>query len=156
MLNALVPYRTIVNINNREGHDRILVALNRYKSIKEFDVVVSADDEEDYMPHTYCLEEVKPYLRRILDMTKNEVDTLFDILSINEEEEGEWLKINDIGVIRLFTAKGKDIYEIEEAIQYLNSIHIDYMGYIDEGIAKLAPKEMYDGTGERQNARGVD
>lgn len=146
MLNAYVPYQTIVNINNREGHDRILVALNRYKSIKEFNVVVSADDEEDYMPHTYHLEEVKPYLRRVSDMTKNEVDTLFDILSINEEEEDEWLKINDIGIIRLFTTNGKDIYEIEEAIQYLNSIHIDYMGYIDEGIAKLAPKGMYNDT----------
>ena len=142
MLNAYVPYQTIVNINNREGHNSILVALHRCKTKRQFDVVVSADDAEDYMPKTYYLEEVKPYLRHVSDMTKDEIDTLFDILSINEEE-GEWLKINDIGVIRLFTTNGKDIYEIEEAIQYLNSIHVDYTGYIDEGIAKLAPKGMY-------------
>ena len=142
MLNAYAPYQTIVNINGRQGHNRILVALHRYESKKQFDVIVSAEDAEDYMPKTYHLEEVKPHLRRISDMTRDEIDTLFDILSINEEE-GEWLKINDIGVIRLFTTNGKDIYEIEEAIQYLNKIHVDYMGYIDEGIAKLAPKGMY-------------
>lgn len=147
MLNAYVPYQTIVNINDREGHNRILVALHRYESKKKFDVIVSTDDEEDYMPKTYYLEEVKPYLRSVSEMTKNEVNTLFDILGINEEEKGEWLKVNDIGTIRLFTAKGKDIYEIEEAIQYLNSIHVDYMGYIDEGIAKLAPEGMYNDTG---------
>lgn len=147
MLNAYAPYRTIVNINDRKGHNRILVTLHRYESKKQFDAVVSADDAEDYMPKTYHLEEVKPYLRRVSDMTKDEIDTLFDILSINEEE-GEWLKINDIGVIRLFITNGKDIYEIEEAIQYLNKIHVDYMGYIDEGIARLAPKGMYNDTGK--------
>lgn len=85
----------------------------------------------------------KPYLRPISSMTKKEVDELFHILKINEENPKEWLKVNDIGIIRLFTEEGKDFYEIAEAIDYLNSIHIDYRGLIELDLAIEAPKDMY-------------
>ena len=85
----------------------------------------------------------KPYLRSISSMTKKEVDELFHILKINEENPKEWLKVNDIGIIRLFTEEGKDFYEIAEAIDYLNSIHIDYRGLIEEDLAIIAPEGMY-------------
>ena len=83
------------------------------------------------------------YLRPISNITKEEVDKLFSILNIDEENETEWLKVNNINVIRLFTQEGKDFYEIAEAMDYLHSIHIDYRGLIEKGLALEAPEEMY-------------
>lgn len=79
--------------------------------------------------------KIKPYLRSISSMTEKEVYKLFDILNINEENETEWLKVNDINVIRLFTQEGKDFYEIAEAMDYLYSIHVDFRGLIEKGLA---------------------
>jgi hypothetical protein len=79
--------------------------------------------------------EIKPYLRPISSMTDEEVDNLFRILKINEENANEWIKVNEIGIIRLFTEEGKDFYEIAEAMDYLHSIHIDYRSLIPKGLA---------------------
>lgn len=68
-------------------------------------------------------------------MTEDEVNKLFKILKINENNEKEWLKVNDINIIRLFTEEGKDFYEIAEALDYLNSIHVDYRELIEKGLA---------------------
>ena len=91
-------------------------------------------DEVQYAMMTDDWDDV-PYLRPISSMTEEEVNTLFRILNINEDNKTEWLKINDIGVIRLFTQEGKDFYEIAEAMDYLNSIHIDYRGLIERNLA---------------------
>ena len=84
--------------------------------------------------YNISIHKVKPILRPISSMTKEECDTLFKILNINEDN-GDWLKINDINVIRLFTQTGKDFYEIAQALNYLHSIQIDYNGLIEEGLA---------------------
>ena len=81
------------------------------------------------------IEEFKPYLRPISSMTEEEVDKLFDILNLDKENETEWLKVNDINIIRLFTQEGKDFYEIAEAMDYLYSIHVDFRGLIEKGLA---------------------
>lgn len=84
--------------------------------------------------YNISIHKVKPILRPISSMTKEECDTLFEILNINEDA-GDWLKINDINAIRLFTQNGKDFYEIAQALNYLHSIQIDYNGLIEEGLA---------------------
>lgn len=88
------------------------------------------------------IDTVKPYLRPISCMTEEEVDTLFNVLKI-DEKRGDWLKVNDIGIIRLFTEAGKDFYEIAAAFDYLNSIRVDYRGLIEKGLALEAPEGMY-------------
>lgn len=85
---------------------------------------------------------IKPYLRPIKSMTEDECNELFKILKI-DENNGDWLKINDIGVIRLFTELGKDFYEIADAMDYLYSIHVDFRYMIEEGLALEAPEGMY-------------
>lgn len=98
------------------------------------------DGLEDYgIP----IDFIKPYLRPISSMTNEEINKLFHILKIDEENTKEWIKVNDIGIIRLFTEEGKDFYEIAEAIDYLHSIHIDYRGLIEMGLALEASEEMY-------------
>ena len=91
------------------------------------------------------VSDITPYLRPISSMTEQECNKLFEILGIKEDgsDFSEWIKINDIGIIRLFTEKGKDFEDIAEAIDYLNSIHIDYRGLIAEGAALEAKEGMY-------------
>lgn len=90
-------------------------------------------------------EEFKPYLRPISSLTAEECDKLFEILDI-DEKSGDWLKINDTNVIRLFTEYGKDFYEITEAIEYLYSIHVDFRNMIEKGLALEASEGMYNST----------
>lgn len=108
-------------------------------SIKNTEVLNEIFKGDDGLYHVndsgILIEYVKPYLRPISSMTEKEVDKLFNILNINQNHESEWLKINDINIIRLFTQDGKDFYEIAKAMDYLYSIHIDFRDLIEKGLA---------------------
>lgn len=108
-------------------------------SIKNTEVLNEIFKGDDGLYHVndsgILIEYVKPYLRPISSMTEKEVDKLFNILNINQNHESEWLKINDINIIRLFTQDGKDFYEIAKAMDYLYSIHIDFRYLIEKGLA---------------------
>lgn len=119
-----LPYDMIINVN--DGKYR--------KDVKLHPHYIIALDAERW--------DAKPYLRPISCMTEEEVDTLFNVLKI-DEKHGDWLKVNDIGIIRLFTEAGKDFYEIAAAFDYLNSIRVDYRGLIGKGLALEAPEGMY-------------
>ena len=88
--------------------------------------------------------EIKPYLRPISSMTDNEIDKLFDILHIDKSGNDEdWIKINDVLGIKFFFPTGKWVENVIEAYDYLNSIHIDYRGFIEKGLALEALEGMY-------------
>lgn len=87
---------------------------------------------------------IKPYLRPISSMTDEEMDKLFDILHIDKNGNDEdWIKINDDLGIKFFFPTGKWIENVAESYDYLNSIHIDYRGLINKGLALVAPEWMY-------------
>ena len=65
----------------------------------------------------------KPYLRPMSNMT--------------EEERKEYAKL-------LFADLGGVLEDYYKSLDYLNSIHIDYRGLIERGIALEAPEGMYD------------
>lgn len=90
------------------------------------------------------MEEVRPYLRPISSMTEDEMDKLFDVLHIDKDGNDEdWIKINDALGIKFFFPTGKWVENVAEAYDYLNSIHIDYRGLIENGFALEAPANMY-------------
>ena len=148
----------IIMKNNMTKEEKALL-LKELCARLPYGVKFKADDEEyirevhyikdenvyirEYRNLPYCIDIIKPYLRPISSMTEEEVDNLFKILKINEENGKEWLKVNDIGVIRLFTEEGKDFYEIVEAIDYLYERHIDFRGLIEKGLALEATEGMY-------------
>lgn len=70
-------------------------------------------------------EYIKPYLRLMSSMTEEETNkfTSFDIY-----EDG--------------------VLSFPKALDYLNSIHVDYRGLIPKGLAIEAPEEMYNKKGE--------
>ena len=51
--------------------------------------------------------------------------------------------INDVVGIKFFFPTGKWVEDVAEAYDYLNSIHIDYRGFINKGLALEAPDNMY-------------
>ena len=131
---ARLPYG--VKCTTKSSWDGIYT-IEGYKDDKFFlDCPVYDEGDDEWM-----IESVVPYLRPISSMTEEEVDHLFHILKINEENGKEWIKVNDIGIIRLFTEEGKDFYEIAEAMDYLHSIHIDYRGLISKGLAIAVTKD---------------
>lgn len=113
------------------------------KVVLNIDSVLNGTYINDWITVPSCQNiTIKPYLRPISSLTAEECNKLFTILNINEKS-GDWLKINDINVIRLFTENGKDFYEIAEAMDYLYSIHVDFRGLIEKGLALEAPEDMY-------------
>ena len=132
---ARLPYGAEVSL--ADGISGMVTSISTVPHGTFVTVYFNRDDVKDI-----SLEEIKPYLRPIKSMTLEECDKLFKILDIREDS-GEWLKINDIGVLRLFTENGKDFYEIAEAMDYLYSIHVDFRDLIPVGLALEAPEGMY-------------
>jgi hypothetical protein len=113
------------------GLKRNLMAEVKCKSYDSYNVSL-----EDY--HT------KIYLRPISSMTEDEMDKLFDVLHIDKDGNDEdWIKINDVLGIKFFFPTGKWVENVAEAYDYLNSIHVDYRGLIEKGLALEAPEGMY-------------
>ena len=88
----------------------------------------------------YPIENIKPYLRPMSSMTKEEYETFpipysFDSFStwnntiLSEVIEGTQILIG--------------IDEITEIIDWLNRHHFDYRGLIERGLALEAPDDMY-------------
>ena len=74
----------------------------------------------------YWIETIKPYLRPMSSMT--------------EEEKIIYRSKQTI----IFDFKNNKLYvDNYYSLDYLNSIHVDYRGLIDKGIALEAPEGMY-------------
>ena len=77
----------------------------------------------DYHPH---LRNCKPYLRPMSSMTEKEKEELKDVCVINYNEfEG-----------------GSTLFD-EMGFDWLNAHYFDYRGFIPQGLAIEAPKNMY-------------
>lgn len=102
-----------------------------------------ADYIEEYQDNVdFTFEDFTPYLRPISDLRDDEIDRLFDFLGIDRDgSDGDWIKVNDVIGIRFFLPNGGDVDDLARAFDYLNSIHIDYRGFIRLGMAKGATKE---------------
>ena len=79
----------------------------------------------------------KPYLRPMEDMTEEECDMVETILG--DENIFDFMRNGDI-VLK----EGKFTQEmLSRLYDYLNSIHVDYRGLINKGLALEAPNNMY-------------
>lgn len=87
----------------------------------------------------------KPYYRPVSDLTEEEIDRMFDILGIDKAgNDPSWIKINDASGIWFFLPDGTCSDDLIKVYDYLNSIHIDYRGYIELGFATAITKEELD------------
>ena len=116
-----------INISNDE------IFVNANTGNEDLDNYI-CESQTDGKP--WIVDEFTPYLRPISSMTEEEIDKLFDILKIDKaSNDNDWIKINDALGIKFFFPTGKWIEDVALAYDYLNSIHIDYRGLIEKGLA---------------------
>lgn len=128
---ARLPYTPMVNLRGKAGYDRKLVSVHRYNTRSEFEVVVNSDDDEDYMPHNFEIDIVKPYLRPMSSMTNDE---LKEFVSFTSQS------------MRRFICESTNTdhwYNAYEEEDWLDAHHFDYRGLIEKGLALPAPDGMY-------------
>ena len=124
----LLPYNTIVqhsdpfvdSENNYTGeYDHIDGWLHDVELLDDGTTSIIGNDGYN---HICDIEHTKPYLRPMSSMTEDEIDkfTSFDL-----EADIYYYILNF------------------EAIDYLNSIHVDYRGLIGKELALEAPEDMY-------------
>ena len=82
----------------------------------------------------FKLEECKPYLRSMSNMTIDEIKHYHDLCIWSEANYREFDELGD-------EIKYYEYYDTWESIDYLNSIHVDYRGLIPMGLAIAVTKE---------------
>lgn len=86
----------------------------------------------------YCsISDVKPYLRSVSKITKDEKASLRTTFGINDKYEFErWTYGTGMASVSL--------KEVVKFFDWLNSHHIDYRNLIRKGLAIEAPENMYE------------
>ena len=97
--------------------------------------MVVETNEYPYTSKTYLVEEVKPYLRSMEDMTEEEMDEVEKILG--NENIFDFMANGDI-VLRKGCFNQKQLVELHN---FLCSIHVDDCGLIEKGYAEKVTKE---------------
>lgn len=118
-----------------------------YEWDQEMSVVEVLEDIDEYgyinYHKVYNVWDIKPYLRPVSSMTKEELKELNDkygsIAYFFTQESpyyhGLQVQHSDIGSI--------EISEFSEIYDWLNARHFDYRGLIERGLALEAPEGMY-------------
>lgn len=94
-------------------------------------------DRGEYMPAPYYLDEIKPYLRPLSSMTKEEYQELLDLTGFDTTQITEGI---------LWFNQGLNIYvkdDVTVLIDWLIAKHFDYRGLIPMGLALPATEGMY-------------
>lgn len=149
-LSARIPYKTMlwiedaVSVNN----DRLLaVGLNHGDCLYINGLCV---DDNCYDRHNV----IKPYLRSLSDMAKEEEYELITLLV--GKKGAKYFHLSKGGVIESdipqeVSLKDFNIYWIDfncknasRYVDWLNEHHFDFRGLINKGLALKAPKGMYD------------
>lgn len=81
---------------------------------------------------------IKPYLRPMSSMTEEECDKVEEILG--DKCIFDFMANGDIILKQGFFSQ----HTLAKLHDYYNSIHVDYRGLIEKGLALPAPKDMYD------------
>lgn len=95
------------------------------------------NEERGYFYFDFCYglnvdfaEKVKPYLRPMSSMTKEEKTEFTNYCCVENTPlptDSAWV----------------ELHKINECIDWLNSHHFDYRGLIEKGLALEAPEDMY-------------
>ena len=90
----------------------------------------------------YPIENIKPYLRPLTNMTEEEFQKLRSICPhsmINKTNVTGWF----VGINGSDYGRISRVDEISEFIDWLNAHHFDFRGLIEKGLALEAPEGMY-------------
>ena len=122
-------------------------------NLQGVDRVVHVIDMERGTVNGWAVEMCKPYLRSFKSMTKDERSEYYKRCKSyhykrtwkhGKNQYGETLYKKEPMSYTAF-------YRTPEALDYLNSIHVDYRGLIKKGLALKAEPGMYDNTENETN-----
>lgn len=131
---ARLPYGVMVE---RLGHSHKVLSI---KPTQDWCIEI---DRGEYMPASYNLDDVKPYLRPMSSMTEEERE---ELEHLSEEYFG---KAIDKQIQESLSSSNRNEsenleYIVSSAIvDWLNANHFDYRGLIEKGLAIEAPEGMY-------------
>jgi len=91
----------------------------------------------DFGGKVYSVEDCKPYLRPMDNMTEEECDMVEVILG--DENIFDFMRNGDI----ILKEGNFTQVMLSRLYDYFNSIHVDYRGLIPKGLALEAPEGMY-------------
>lgn len=117
-------------------------------TVKGIDLIVTDEGDWEYAVTTKCgepieIKYIKPYLRPMSSMTEEEKR---EFQSFYPGSFGnQWLDIKN-GSIDIFECSSTITLYLDDSkriIDWLNKKMFDYRGLIEEGLALVAPKDMY-------------
>lgn len=129
-LYARLPYGVKVHLSRKHNRPEEDIVLNNVIINKDGFVV------SNIIGYNYLLSEIKPYLRSMSSMTKQEQE---DYMSLYNEEQSQLLD----SAFAAYKGKAFVVPVHCSTIDFLNSHHFDYRGLIDKGLALEASKNMY-------------
>ena len=91
------------------------------------------------------VENVRPYLRPMSSMTKDEREEI-EVFIFNKWYQENSCKIDKEGWIEIlanYDVSGIDPCFCSDYVDWLNAHHFDYLGLIEKGLALEAPEDMY-------------
>ena len=112
-LSARLPYRVKVEI---EGWDGEPVVADMYDISTDKYARISTEEDCD---HIY-IDQFTPYLRRMADMTDDEIDEYNHLTSLQNTPENA-----------------------DKLLEFIYSHQLDYRNWIDKGVAKQADNGLY-------------
>ena len=91
------------------------------------------------------IKTVKPYLRPMSSMTKEEDEWLNDRINFSRDDEVDKLRQKwGIVMLEIYNNSGRYVFSnFTEILDWLNAHHFDYRGLIEKGLAFEAPENMY-------------
>ena len=133
-LSVRLPYGVFIRVYDNEINKPVELLSINPKRVKPLEI----DDGYGENSSTYWnLEDVKPYLRPMSSMTKEELYEVQEIL-------GKGVKIHDAFIYIVDSSINKFSYlELQAVFEWLNANHFDYRGLIERGLALEAPEGMY-------------
>ncbi len=122
-------------------------ALNKFRNVKIMKISTYGKNIDDYYINVLCQPEpgvdyeasivdIKPYLRPMSSMTEEEKRHVSKMTCLNTYDNGV---VHDM-TYPVYTP----YYVMEDCLNYLRSINVDYSGLIEKGLALEAPEGMYD------------
>lgn len=118
---ARLPYGVICHTEKGDGH---LCSINQTIFGTEYGLNINPLKRDYFNDSETDEQAVKPYLRPMPSMTKEEKQKYYDLT--HQEDDDVWAKC-------LF----------DKMVDFCNERHLDYRGLIEKGLALEAPKDMY-------------
>ena len=110
------------------------------------------DNDEPFHINDRWIENIKPYLRSLSNMTEDEAMKIVelcvcnpkDVLSLSVEQDYISIEIDDgVAWSETYTLWFSEIVSSIKVLDFLNAHQFDYRGLIPIGLALEAPEDMY-------------